>query len=189
MDFAIYQQQADVTSGFSGQPTIERLTVAALGLVGEAGEVAELIKKALGHGHPLDTDKLGEEMGDLLWYVAETASACALDLDEVAIGIYPPPADGVVDMQWLTVWGLSLPGQVALIAEHVSNHLADPKNFDIVEVYIEETLAETLSQLMLLAECAGLSLFGIAERNLSKLAARYPNGFDPARSRERYETL
>ena len=42
----------------------------ALGLAGEAGEVADTIKKAVFHRHALDKDELIKELGDVLWYVA-----------------------------------------------------------------------------------------------------------------------
>lgn len=63
--------------------TNEVLTMGALGLCGEAGEAAELIKKAMYQGHQLDVDDLGEELGDVLWYVAVTAWAAGLDLEKV----------------------------------------------------------------------------------------------------------
>ncbi len=47
-----------------------QLSVAALGLCSEAGEVADLIKKHIGQGHVLDRDKLVEEIGDVVWYLA-----------------------------------------------------------------------------------------------------------------------
>jgi NTP pyrophosphatase (non-canonical NTP hydrolase) len=99
MNFDDYQHAAARTSDPS-QPTIDRVTNGALGLGGEAGEVIELVKKHRYHGKPLDREALVGELGDVLWYVAETASA------------------------------------------------------------------------------AGLSLWGIAEENLSKLRARYPDGFE-----------
>ena len=62
------------------------LTVAALGLAGEAGEVADLVKKFLGEGHELGVEKVREELGDLLWYVAFTAGVLGLSLSEIAQG-------------------------------------------------------------------------------------------------------
>jgi len=44
---------------------------AGWGITGEAGEVADLIKKQYSMNHPTDDDKLAKETGDVLWYVAE----------------------------------------------------------------------------------------------------------------------
>jgi NTP pyrophosphatase (non-canonical NTP hydrolase) len=41
----------------------------ALGLAGESGEVADLLKKDLFHGKPADLEKLKLELGDVLWYL------------------------------------------------------------------------------------------------------------------------
>lgn len=81
MNLNEYQQRAQRTAR-KDHPM--RLAVAALGLVGEAGECSELVKKHVGHGHGLDSVKLCAELGDVLWYVAELASAAGLTLDEVA---------------------------------------------------------------------------------------------------------
>lgn len=65
--------------------TLDRaLLIRALGLCGEAGEAAEVVKKAIGHGHPLDREKLKKEIGDLLWYAATLADAAGLSLDVCA---------------------------------------------------------------------------------------------------------
>lgn len=63
-DMAAYQ--AFVDSRLS--PTM-RLEGCALGLCGEAGEVAELVKKAVHHGKDLDLGHLEEELGDVLFYL------------------------------------------------------------------------------------------------------------------------
>lgn len=63
--------------------TNEVLTMGALGLCGEAGEAAELIKKAMYQGHQLNVTELSEELGDVMWYVAVTAWAAGLDLEKV----------------------------------------------------------------------------------------------------------
>jgi NTP pyrophosphatase (non-canonical NTP hydrolase) len=60
------------------------LAVAGLGLTGEAGEVADLIKKTVGHGHALDRDKVLEEVGDVLWYVAMLTTLLDADLSSIA---------------------------------------------------------------------------------------------------------
>lgn len=59
------------------------LANAGLGLTGEAGEVADIIKKHLYQGHGLLREKIVEELGDLMWYVALTASLIGVDLKEV----------------------------------------------------------------------------------------------------------
>ncbi|MBU6367755.1 MAG: nucleoside triphosphate pyrophosphohydrolase family protein [Gemmatimonadetes bacterium] len=83
MDFAEYQQLAARTLG--GNRTHEQqLSNAALGLTGEAGEVAELIKKHLYHATPLDADALVKELGDCLWYIAAFATVQGLSLDDIA---------------------------------------------------------------------------------------------------------
>lgn len=55
----------------------------ALGLCGEAGEVADIIKKATFQGHFLDTEHIAEELGDVAWYLAITASAIGKNLDDI----------------------------------------------------------------------------------------------------------
>lgn len=64
----------------------DNLTNLALGLTGEAGEVVDQIKKHLFHGHDLDRAKLANELGDVLWYVAQLARAADLTLEEIAAG-------------------------------------------------------------------------------------------------------
>ncbi len=55
----------------------------ALGLTGEAGEVADTIKKSVFHRHELDRDELIKELGDVMWYVAALCSKLHVPLNEV----------------------------------------------------------------------------------------------------------
>ena len=54
-----------------------------MGLCGESGEAIDLVKKWLAQGHELDKEKLAKELGDIAWYLAETATALDLNLEDV----------------------------------------------------------------------------------------------------------
>jgi NTP pyrophosphatase (non-canonical NTP hydrolase) len=56
---------------------------ATLGLVGEAGEVAELVKKAFRSGKPLDDAAGMMEVGDVAWYVTRWAHERGFTLEDV----------------------------------------------------------------------------------------------------------
>jgi NTP pyrophosphatase (non-canonical NTP hydrolase) len=55
----------------------------SLGLTGEAGEVADSIKKVIFHGHKMDRDGLVKELGDVCWYLALLCHAIDVPLEEV----------------------------------------------------------------------------------------------------------
>lgn len=54
-----------------------------MGLCGEAGEAIDIVKKHLAQGHALDREALIKELGDVAWYLAETAYALDVPLEEV----------------------------------------------------------------------------------------------------------
>ena len=54
-----------------------------MGLCGEAGEAIDLVKKHLAQGHPLDVERLAMELGDIAWYLAETATAIGYPLEDI----------------------------------------------------------------------------------------------------------
>jgi NTP pyrophosphatase (non-canonical NTP hydrolase) len=78
-----YQQLAARTLG-RDRTHEQQLANAALGLTGEAGETAEIIKKHLFHATPLDQDALIKELGDCLWYIGAFATVLGVSLDDVA---------------------------------------------------------------------------------------------------------
>ena len=63
--------------------TSEQIINGALGLAGESGEVADMVKKRFMQGHSLDREHLAKELGDICWYIAETATAIGYDLDTI----------------------------------------------------------------------------------------------------------
>jgi len=64
--------------------THERLSLCGLGLSGETGEIADLLKKYLHHrnGKPLDVGKIKDELGDVLWYAAVLADTLGFSLED-----------------------------------------------------------------------------------------------------------
>jgi NTP pyrophosphatase (non-canonical NTP hydrolase) len=83
MNFSEYQQLALRTARSDQSLDIRRL-IATLGLAGEAGEVAELVKKQIGHGHNVAPEQVAKELGDALWYTALVATLYDLDLQQIA---------------------------------------------------------------------------------------------------------
>lgn len=57
-----------------------------MGLCGESGEVIDLVKKHLAQGHPLDRTALAGELGDVAWYLAETAHVLGFTLEDILQG-------------------------------------------------------------------------------------------------------
>ena len=55
----------------------------ALGMGGESGEVLDLIKKNIFHGHELDIEEVAEEIGDVAWYVAVASHAIGYTLGDI----------------------------------------------------------------------------------------------------------
>lgn len=76
-----YQRLALRTAG--GDDAEYLLENGVMGLNGEAGECIDIVKKHLFQGHPLDTDKLVDELGDVLWYVAITADGIGVPLEDI----------------------------------------------------------------------------------------------------------
>lgn len=63
--------------------TYPRIFNAVLGLTGEAGECADLVKKAMFQGHELDREHFAKELGDVLWYVSLGAAAIEMTLEDI----------------------------------------------------------------------------------------------------------
>jgi NTP pyrophosphatase (non-canonical NTP hydrolase) len=88
MELSDYQERSRATAVYPGAGA--NLLYPTLGLCGEAGEVAEKIKKMVrddaGVLSPERREALAKELGDVLWYVAQLATEAGLDLDAVAAG-------------------------------------------------------------------------------------------------------
>ena len=69
--------------GFEISPDQLMMVWAAIGLAGETGEVAELVKKGIFHQHGIDIETLKKELGDVLWYVAALCTQFHLNMSEI----------------------------------------------------------------------------------------------------------
>ncbi len=80
---AVYQQAAERTI-YPDLSIADRLGLCGLGLAGETGEVVDLLKKHLynRNGKPLDTAKIADELGDVLWYMAILLNTLGLTFEE-----------------------------------------------------------------------------------------------------------
>ena len=82
MNINDYQAQAMTTLN----PALTRKEVlinSVMGLCGESGEAIDIVKKWLAQGHELDKEKLAKELGDICWYLAETATILGYDLEDI----------------------------------------------------------------------------------------------------------
>lgn len=75
-------QQAALRTASKTEPT-ELIINGALGLCGESGEVADVVKKFMFQGHPLEKEHLAKELGDICWYIAITAKGLGYDLETI----------------------------------------------------------------------------------------------------------
>jgi NTP pyrophosphatase (non-canonical NTP hydrolase) len=86
MTFDEYQREARTTAQYPDMG--QNIYYPTLGLAGEAGEVAEKIKKLMRDDQGVLTPErraaLKKELGDVLWYVAALCSELSLGMGEVA---------------------------------------------------------------------------------------------------------
>lgn len=85
MTFNEYQEHAEKTAVY---PSKIGMAYTALGLAGEAGEVANKVKKvyrdASGRLGPVERVAISDELGDCLWYLASLANEIGVPLDVIA---------------------------------------------------------------------------------------------------------
>jgi len=80
-----FQDALDIIDETSGLPP-ERLLTAALGITAEGGEFAEIIKKIIFQGKPVDEHTIyhmKRELGDVMWYITQACIALECSLEDV----------------------------------------------------------------------------------------------------------
>jgi len=82
MDINEYQKLAMTTLNRE-LSSKEILINGVMGLCGESGEAINIVKKYVAQGHDLDKEHLAKELGDIAWYLAETATALGISLETI----------------------------------------------------------------------------------------------------------
>lgn len=170
-------------------PVVVRLNTAVLGLVGEVGEFADLLKKVVGHGHTPDPVKFGKEGGDVFWYLAELSDAFGIEMEdrdvdtaqqEAALAILggqltknEKPYEVAIEYVLAAAFNA---GQVA----GIYNALMQGTEADWASVQI--LLANVSTYVATALYLMGLPLWAVLEHNIAKLKERYPDGFSEERS-------
>lgn len=88
MNFLDYQHATAKTAVYPGDTDIEALSYVTMGLVGEAGEIANKVKKILrdngGNVTMNHKSDLADELGDVFWYLSQFATESGFNLEAIA---------------------------------------------------------------------------------------------------------
>ena len=185
-----YQKLAQRTCAIA-QDRRDKLLNGCMGLIGETGEVVDALKKwrfQSGENPPFPSEKIVEECGDVLWYIAEVCSALGMPMSKLI------SSDERMDMNQFPEFSLSAHPIFDAIRHSITmvRLATEIENLSFAFLYgniapasIRRCAHGLLMNLCVLCAYAGYSLEEAAEKNIEKLKKRYPEGFDPERSLHR----
>lgn len=160
------------------------ISVYALGLAGEAGELIDLLKKHWGHKHELDVEKLKKEAGDVFWYIAALAHQFEISLDSVSPRLLGPrpPRQGPIQSYALRL--ANCVGNTARVLDAYWTSHFPPHD---IQRPLRQRLQQVFIVLERITEHYGLSLSEVLTANVEKLRKRYPDGFSTEASVNRVD--
>lgn len=160
----------------------DKLDNGMLGMLGETGEIIDLVKKFFYQSSPeaqLPAQALLNELGDVLWYLEELADGMDSSMHEIG-GISFEKLDlitgRVQKMPPLRRQALRLSDAAHEIRRAIEYRQKDK---------MKEAMKHALMDAAWLARIAGATIEEAAVRNIEKLKARYPKGFDAGVSMKR----
>lgn len=83
LDVLSVAEYIEFVKGMKVYPEKYAVIYPALGLAGEAGEIAEKVKKSLRGDKPLQNEEVVKELGDVLWYITSMADDLGFSLQDV----------------------------------------------------------------------------------------------------------
>lgn len=177
-----YQRAAMRTSPRDGH---DKMDNGALGLMGETGELVDVYKKWMYQSGPnaaLPAKRIIDELGDVIWYMAELADGmdcmlldiCKEDFDAIDRKVKRRPARKASLRSMI----VSLAGRAYEVNRAVSR-----SDWKAACSHIRRMMIYTAH----IAHYANSTLSDAARSNIEKLQRRYPNGFDATISMGRYK--
>lgn len=161
MNFSEYQVYAERTLP-AAQSVHEAMISAALGICGEAAEVASAYQEQKS-SHVL------EECGDLLWYAAQMCKACGISLAEFAPHDIPGEPSASLGLLWFATGKL---------ADMTKKEVFHKKETSIIDRW--HVIDAILSAVDTLLGFYGFTVQDACGHNVEKLLKRFPNGFNHA---------
>lgn len=155
-----------------------------LGISSEIGEMCSCLKKFVGYNRPLDIVNLGEEMGDILWFVSQLAQLKYPD-GPISKMVFKEKESLENYNKGTTLFeGIMT---LNLIFASIIWSEKEERNY-------QQELFDMVNALSLIGELHGLHLADLAWINIQKLAVRFPEKFDSQREMMRdlgleYQTL
>lgn len=165
----------------------DRVDNALLGLLGETGEIADLYKKQLYQsppGTPPPVEKYRDELGDVLWYIAELAAGRGELMADMLKGDFAAYDESAWKNTEPGSWGEMRKIIICMCgrANDVCIYISDC-DFSRAKCHLRRLVSAAAG----LAAICGFTLQDAAAANVEKLKKRYPNGFDAAISAARYK--
>ena len=176
MTISEYAELAQRTA--STKTKSQKIGHGCLGLIGEAGEVVDILKKEryMSMPYELAREKLIDECGDLVWYSVELCTGLGMEFEEVynQANIY----DKICD----TSIGAMMNVLLIVVDAYQFDSIAKAKRR--LGFY---TVSEILANIIFLLNNYHITFEEVINFNIDKLSKRYPEHiFNADRSNERY---
>lgn len=149
-----------------------------LGVIGEAGEVVELVKKASYHDHALDIPALGKELGDVCWYLAAICTEAGTTLM-------------AAQQQTRLLLQLLEPLSLSTLALRLTGYAVD---LNVVvgdwrmyrnPLQVAAGVGSVLRAVQAICHHVGIPFGAVLSGNVNKLKARYPREYSSVASIQR----
>ena len=174
-----YHRLAMRTSPMDGHDKVDN---GMLGLLGETGELVDILKKHKYQstpGTPWPVDRIADELGDVMWYLQEMADGLGTTMDAMS-------GTSFAELDAMTR-GIRFPNiekAILNLSTHAHNIRKAVRRKD--RKYRDIQMRRMLHAAAYLARMISVPIEEVASRNIEKLMRRYPDGFSAETSMARY---